>query len=111
MCIKVLATDGTAALHAQHAVAYRELLEALGIGSRTALAASAERLYDFLPQLRRESQAVLEAKPNSRVWEHHEFSQEPFGISGEQCSADGSVNRTPTANSPMFATTCEPRRG
>ena len=70
MCIKVLATDGTAALHAQHAAAYRELLEALGIGSRAALAARVDRLYDFLPQLRRESQAVLEAKPNSRVWEH-----------------------------------------
>ena len=63
MCIKALATDGTAALHAQHAAGYRELIEALGIGSRTALAASVDRLYECLPQLRRESQAVLEADP------------------------------------------------
>ena len=63
MCLKALATDGTAALHAQHTAGYRELLEALGLGSRAALAARVDRLYHFLPQLRRESQAVLEAEP------------------------------------------------
>ena len=63
MCIKALATDGGAALHAQYADGYRELLEALGLGSREALAARVERLYDFLPQLRREAYAVLEADP------------------------------------------------
>ena len=63
MCIKALATDGTAALHAQHAAGYRELLEALGLGSRAALAARVDRLYHFLPQLCRESLAVLEANP------------------------------------------------
>ena len=63
MCIKALATDGAAALHAQYADGYRELLDALGLGSREALAARVDRLYDFLPQLWRESYAVLEADP------------------------------------------------
>ena len=91
MCIKALATDGSAALHAQHAVAYRELLEALGIGSRTALAASAERLYDFLPQLRCESQAVLEADPSLP---HHEFSQEPGPVSSAASEPDANSEFT-----------------
>ena len=51
MCLKALATDGTAALHAQHVNAgYRDLLEALGLGSRAARAARVDRLYHFLPQ-------------------------------------------------------------
>ena len=86
MCIKALATDGTAALHAQHAAAYRELLEALGIGSRTTRAARVDRLYDFLPQLRRESQAVLEAAPSLP---HQNLSREPGLMSTAGSEPDG----------------------
>ena len=67
----IKAPDGSAALHAQRAVAYRELLDALGIGSQTARAASVDRLYDFLRNYgasrersaRRSGSAALKGQP------------------------------------------------